>query len=149
VSNRRWLLISALTAVALAGGLFLYKWRFADYPGLPEAQEVTHMTAWLFNTDVPKFPVPREHIPKILQSLQPGVEVGRPRNGVMGVGELLLTDRDGQVTRVLLHDFMSGNANYFVIYRGRRVYLRGGSDKAVEEAIRAAYTDSLKTNQAK
>jgi hypothetical protein len=134
----------ALLPLFVGTAVLYYRW---PYPGLPDAADVSHMTAWLFNTDVSEFTVPPEHVPKIMQALQPAEEVDRPRDGTMGVGELRITGRDGKATRVLLHRFESGRCHFFVVYRGRRVYLRSGTDKAIEDAIRAAYADSLKTTK--
>src|SRR5947207_15444277 len=92
--STKWLLV-ALLPILLAVVLY-YRW---PYPGLPEASEVANLKAWLFNTDVPQFTVPPDHVPKILQALQPAEAAERPGHGTMGVGELRLTDRQGTETR--------------------------------------------------
>jgi hypothetical protein len=118
-------------------------------PRLPEADEVEAMSAYLGNSpqnlpDLPDFVIPPKHISQVLAALHPAEQDANPAKW-QGLGNLFITTKDGRSVMVDLY-WTSGEKGAFSV-RGTAfrngVYFRGGTDKAIEDAIREAYADSI------
>jgi hypothetical protein len=123
-------------------------WHFCFQPmnQIPEPDEVVAMQAKLYNSsgelvDLPLFEVPREHVAPILEALRPfRVEWPFDWTPWQVLGELHLTCKGEKSFRIDLYrtSHERGAFSAGPTYETRRYY-RGGTDSAIEDAIRAAY----------
>jgi hypothetical protein len=119
-------------------------------PTFPEPSKVRRMEALVGNSwrELPEttlFEVPAEHIPKIMAGLAGYAPLQGERRYMPGLGDLLLHCDDGKTVRVsLYHSYGLGPCIYCV--QGGTGCYSGGSDREVDDAIRAAYQDSLKNS---
>jgi hypothetical protein len=126
-------------------------WKERSVPiDLPDAEEVSSMQASLHNSpksmpDVPLFDVPASHIGQVLAALSPAVRDEHPAKW-QHLGELSLSCKNGRRLRVELFSTSHGSGA-FAVEDPARVYCRGGSNAAIEQAIRAAY--AVATNRPK
>jgi hypothetical protein len=115
---------------------------------LPDASQVQRMEAHVGNSwrgleNTPRFEVPREHIAKIMRRLSgfahdPDAE----RRSKLGLGILWLHCDDGSKVEVrLYHSYGICICIYCIGDRRFKCY-SSGSDRDVDDAIRAAYAAS-------
>lgn len=121
------------------------RWYLKPYPGLPDGSQVKQMKASLYNGgDIPYFTVPPEHVPKILQALQPAEEVDSFEGPIVGVGFLTWTDAQGKRTTIGLELPQKGRCRFRIPYHSRYHFFVGGDWEALTNVISDAHTDSLK-----
>ncbi|HEV3145341.1 MAG TPA: hypothetical protein VGZ47_15725 [Gemmataceae bacterium] len=139
------LLIGALAIALLLFALYLI---LPDSDQrLPDPAKVKRMTAELYSYDpsrlpkVPEFEVQREDVPIILQSLEPKQLDFMPADWVVH-GDLTMETVDGKEIQVHLF-WTSEETGAFAVgsLRSRRYY-RGGSNSAIDNAVRTAYANA-------
>jgi hypothetical protein len=152
-SNTRKLMRYLVVALLALLGLFLLwkspvgTWAKRLFDPLPQAEDVQVMTASLGNSpkrrpDLPPFTVPANHVPKVLAALQPAQKDPQPAKWQV-LGYLQITT-DGGITVINLY-WTNGDKGAFSIEGiSHRTYFRGGTDQAIEDAIREAYADSIR-----
>jgi hypothetical protein len=154
--NRQWRkqLRTSVIVLGATGGSMLFLvllgwlgliWWPARGVAVPEAAAVRTMTAHVqFVIDIWKeqteFAVPAQHVPAILQALQPARKDYFPAKWV-GWGRLDVTAQTGEKIRIDLY-LTYERVGAFAVQAERRAYFRGGSDQGILDALRQAYLDS-------
>ena len=120
----------------------------------PHPSEVESMTV-VFRAKQPggSFAVPPEHIPKLLTALAPSARDWYAKKWV-GADQLKITYKDGRTVTIDLYQTRA-RWGAFSVHPDDRPrnwgfvpnYFRGGSDKAMADAVQAAYEESKLGNQ--
>jgi hypothetical protein len=150
---RRWmavvvggaiLLVAVGASLLVAARVWLPDFGDGGWPGVPDPEQVVSMRARLFNfprgeKGPPPFEVPREHIPAILKALHPYQKPAWTA-GWQVLGNLYLKLQGGGRFVIQLYWTGGGPGAFSSGPTIRRPgYYRGGTDKGIEDAIRAAY----------
>jgi hypothetical protein len=148
-STRKLARYGGVALLALLGLFLLWKspvgtWTKRLFDPMPHAEEVQVMTASLDNSpkhlpNLPPFTVPANHIPKVLAALQPAQKDPQAAKWQV-LGYLEITTTDGGITAINLY-WTNGEKGAFST---GQTYFRGGTDQAIEDAIRDAYADSIR-----
>lgn len=146
MTRNRKLLLALFAIFVVAGFTLLLVFYKKPRRTVPEAAEIQSMVAALYNSpqkfpDIPEFTVPAEHIPRILDAMKPAKKDDQPMKWQV-LGHLKMACNDNDVVEVHLYWTRHPLFGAFSV-RGGSYYL-GGSDKGIEDAIRAAYADSQK-----
>jgi hypothetical protein len=143
--------IARVVALACVLATAAYLWVNVQSPALPATAEVRSVAAQLDGHErpgkslpaVPPFLVPGEHVPKVLAALGPTNRDWAPHN-LKVMGQLIITGNDGEVTTVDLYWTHADSGAFSVDQASSRPFslsrcFRGGSNEAVQDAIRQAY----------
>jgi hypothetical protein len=145
------MLLLALIALFTLSVTSNYRCRWSEE--VPLASAVTSMTAQVYNSpnelpDIPVFTVPEDHVQPILDALLPARRDRSPIPKAWQVlGELKIERKDGKPTEVHLFWTAAAEGAFAVGQWGRQEYFRGGTDRGIEQAIRAAYLDLINRSQ--
>jgi hypothetical protein len=162
-------LIVLALIVAVAGAGFLFWARQTNHPisTLPAASEVESMTAQRLayvsdllpapappngpkDGHLPDLDVPREHIGRILETLQPATPIDFEREGYVpwiGLCDLMLHCKSGRSLRVSIYltpENQPGTFGVFGVDPGDQTWgkYRGGDSRKTWAELLAAYADS-------
>jgi hypothetical protein len=120
----------------------------------PDSAEVEGMIVVLRSKKHPvRFVVSSEHIPKLLKALTPAARDWHPSKWV-GADQLKITYKDGRTATIDMYQTRDRRGAFSVHPDDRPRnwgwvpnYFRGGSDKAMQEAVNEAYEDFKTRNQ--
>jgi hypothetical protein len=136
-----------LTALLVVPVVLLIIFAIAPNPGedLPDSADVKTMTAKLINSpkglpDVPEFEVGAADVSSILESLQPARRDYLPDSWQV-LGDVTITTKEGRCLQVRLFWTAENKGAFALGPRGKRAYYRGGTDSAIENAVRNAYAN--------
>jgi hypothetical protein len=127
-----------LISLAALMCLFFLLWYFWIKPMsyiVDPAQVLTMKAALDPKPELSTFEVPREHIAPILAALRP-FRVDPHPDKMKILGHLYLTCKGGRELKI--HLYYEGAFSVDPQFE-KRTYYRGGTDSAIEDAIRAAY----------